>query len=65
MQSKRVYETSLNEIKAIEKRLAFDTVTINMGKLDGQTKNDMIQAIANVLASRKQAVIDTIAGATL
>lgn len=65
MVSIKTYETSLNEMKAIEKRLAFDTVTINMSKLDGQTKNDMIQAIANVLASRKQEVIDTIAGATL
>lgn len=62
MESLKLYETSLNEIKAIEKRMAFDQVTINMYKLDGKTKEELTNSISSVLANRKEAIIDTIQG---
>ena len=62
MESLKLYETSLNEIKAIEKRMAFDQITINMYKLDGKTKDELTNAISKVLASRKASIIDTIQG---
>lgn len=62
MESLKLYETSLNEIKAIEKKMAFDQVTINMYKLDGKTKEELTNSISSVLANRKEAIIDTIQG---
>ena len=62
MESIKTYETCLNELKSIEKRMSFDQVTINMNKLDSKTKEDLINSLSVVIARRKQAVIDTIQG---
>ena len=62
MESLKLYEASLNEIKSIEKRMSFDQVTINMNKLDGVTKDALINAISVVLAERKSKILDTIQG---
>ena len=62
MESLKLYETSLNEIKSIEKRMSFDQVTINMNKLDGRTREALTNAISVVLADRKSQILDTIQG---
>lgn len=62
MESLKVYQDSLAEIKSVEHRMSFDTLTINLSKLDGETKNEIINALSNVLKRRKNAVIDVIQG---
>ena len=62
MDSIKTYESSLQEIKAIEKRMCFDELTINFNRLDGKTKEDIINTLSNTIARRKQAIIDTIQG---
>ena len=59
MESIKVYNSSLAEINNIETRMSYDLLTINFFKLDGISKEDIIITLSNVLARRKQTVIDT------
>ena len=62
MDSLKIYDTCLNELKSIENRMAFDQVVLNLNKMDGKTRADIVNALSSVIARRKQAVIDTIQG---
>ena len=62
MDSLKIYNTCLNELKSIENRMAFDQVVLNLNKMDGKTRADIVNALSSVIARRKQAVIDTIQG---
>lgn len=63
MESERNYEDSRNELIRIYKTLGTDSVVINMKKLDGMTKQVMIQAITNVISTRKREIEGVILGA--
>lgn len=63
MESLNTYETSLKELTDLEKRMSMDTVTINVNRLDGETKNQILMALRKVVKTRKNAVIDVIQGA--
>lgn len=63
MQSLNQFNSSLNELKSVEKKLGMATVTINMRKLDDVTKERLIQAILEVTTQRKSAIMDVLQGA--
>ena len=63
MESDRIYEESKEELGRISKLLGTDTLTINLFKLDGKTKQDMITAISNVIYERRRRIDDVIMGA--
>ena len=63
MESLNTYETSLKELTELEKRTSMDIVTINVNRLDGETKNQILMALRKVIKTRKNAVIDVIQGA--
>lgn len=62
MESEKIYEDSLKELDRIYKVLATDTFAINMSKLDGRTKQEMIEAISHVISNRKGAINAVITG---
>ena len=63
MESDKIYENSLAELKSIENKFAYDSLTINLSKLDRQTKQEIINALSVVISRRKNAVIDVLQGA--
>ena len=52
MESLKIYEESRNELAKIAKEIATSSVTINMDKLDGITKNELTNALHNVISKR-------------
>ena len=60
MESDKIYEESLEEIKSIKKSLAFDTITIHMNKLDGTSKRLITEALASVCSKRTPVIISVL-----
>ena len=64
MESIKVYEKSLQEINKVRKQLASTQVIINMIDLDGQTKQEVTYALAEVLSKRQREVTQVITNNT-
>ena len=62
MESKRIYEDSYDELQRLKKTITSDTFVINSSKLDGNTKNQMIQAISKVISERSKDIQKVILG---
>ena len=62
MEAISIYEESRKELIRLKKEIHQDRIVINFDKMDGDTKESMINAIANVLAKRSAAVDRVIMG---
>ena len=56
MEGVKIYEESSKEIARILKTLTATNFSINMDKLDGQTKQELITAIRDVLCKRSKEI---------
>ena len=52
MESKKIYESSKDELNKIKKQLGTDSINIDITKLDSVTKEALITAIKNAIAER-------------
>lgn len=62
MESKNIYEISRDEIVKIRKNLSSDSVTINLSKLDSNTKEQLITAITDVTSKRLKDIDKVVLG---
>jgi len=62
MESLKIYDESHKELIQIRRSMGFDSVTINLSKLDEQSKNELVQAINNVVSDRIKKVESVILG---
>jgi hypothetical protein len=62
MESDKIYEESLNEIKHVRKQLAFDTMTVDVSKFDAKTKEAFIYAVSSALADREKQITNILSG---
>lgn len=60
MESIQIYQESLAELKNVRKQLAFGQITINMDKLDGNTKEKLTYALSNVIADRTREITNNV-----
>jgi hypothetical protein len=63
MEGDSIYEESRAELQEILKHLSTDSVTINMSKLDGNTRNDLTSVIQKVIYERLRSIDKVILGA--
>jgi dihydroneopterin aldolase len=62
LESDKIYEASLEEIRSIKKTLTYDTVYIHLNQLDSESKRAFIEALASVCAKRDEAVTSVLTG---
>ena len=63
MEGKSVYESSLEEIRKVQRSLATGgSISIDVNKLDSQTRGVVVQALANALSKRTKEVLNVISG---
>ena len=62
MESKRIYEDSYNELVRIRKSLGYDLITINVKELDGVSKEALLKAISDTIATRTKDIQGVILG---
>ena len=63
MEGKSIYEDSLTEIRKIQRSLATGgTISIDVNKLDSETRGAIVTALANTLSKRNKEVLNTISG---
>ena len=62
MESKKIYEDSYNELIRIRKTLGYDLITINANQLDGVSKDALLRAISNTIATRTKDIQGVILG---
>jgi hypothetical protein len=53
LESKDTYQRSYEELEKIKRSLASDKITIDVTKLDTNTKQEIITALQNVIIKRK------------
>jgi len=63
MEGDKIYEESRAELQEILKHLSTDSVTINLSKLDGNTRNDLTSVIQKVVYERLRSIDKVILGA--
>lgn len=63
MEGDKIYEESRAELQEILKSLSTDSVTINLSKLDGNTRNDLTSVIQKVVYERMKSIDKVILGA--
>jgi polyphosphate kinase 2 (PPK2 family) len=63
MEANSIYEESRKELIRLKKEIHQDRIVINFDRMDGDTKESMINAITNVLDKRSAAVDRVIMGA--
>ena len=63
MEGDKIYEESRAELQEILKHLSTDSVTINLSKLDGNTRNDLTSVIQKVIYERLRSIDKVILGA--
>lgn len=56
LESKDTYQRSYEELNKILKSLASDSVTIDLGKLDTNSKEAIITALRNAIYDRKKKI---------
>lgn len=52
MEGDRIYQESLQEVRKIQRSLAATTITIEVDKLDSETRGAVVSALANALSKR-------------
>lgn len=62
MESLAVYKQSLTELDSIARRMSFDSITINLYKLDGVTKEAIVNSLSSVINKRKNEITSTLEG---
>ena len=62
MESKNIYQESHDELVRIKKSIGSDTFVINSYKLDGNTKDELLRAIINVISERTKEIEKVILG---
>lgn len=62
MESLKIYEESQKELVRVKSSTSFDSLTINLNKLDEQTKGEMIKAITKVASKRCKDIEKVILG---
>ena len=62
MDSDKTYEESLAELRHIRKQLTYDTISIDVSKLDGKSKEAIIYALSAAAADREKQIINLISG---
>ena len=63
MEGDKIYEESRAELQEILKSLSTDSVTINLSKLDGNSRNDLTSVIQKVVYERLRSIDKVILGA--
>ena len=62
MEGNSVYKDSYDELKRIKKQLGSSKITINLEKLDENSKRAIITSLSYAIAQREAAVNATISG---
>ena len=62
MEGKSIYEDSKDEILRVLKSIGNDSITINIDKLDGNTKEELLIVIKDVLYKRSREIDKVILG---
>lgn len=62
MEGNKIYEESKQEISRALKSVNSSSITINLDKLDGQTKLELTTAIQNTLYKRSREIDSVILG---
>ena len=62
MESLVVYQQSLAELDQVARRMSYDSITINMSKLDGVTREAIVNSLSSVIARRKNEITSTLEG---
>lgn len=63
MEGLSIFEKSREELLRLKKEIYQDKIVINFDKLDGDTKDTMINAITGVISKRSAAVDRVLMGA--
>ena len=64
MESIKIYEDSLKELKTVKKQLASNEITINMKQLDAKSKEAIIYGLSQILADRTRDVTNLLVNST-